>query len=89
MNNLFESEVHDKAEIERLSSIVDDMRRAGIKLRNQLSDLLEVAKLDNDDMSVFPKAQEAIREWNETVNKSDLGWKEDILTVKSESKLIL
>lgn len=56
MDDLFAEEMNDRAEIERLAGVVEDMRRAGIKLRNQLCDFVEAAKLDNADVNAFPMA---------------------------------
>lgn len=46
MDDLFTAEMNDRAEIERLGSMVEDMRRAGIKLRNELSDFVEAHELN-------------------------------------------
>lgn len=89
MDDLFAAEMNDRAEIERLGSMVEDMRRAGIKLRNELSDFVEAAKLDNADVKVFPNAQDAIQEWNDLVKQRDLAWKEEILTAPGSSTLRL
>ena len=87
MDDLFEGEMNDREEIKRLSGVIEDMRRAGIKLRNELSDFVDTAKFDNESNTVFPKAQEAINEWNQLIKQSDLAWKEDILTAPCEATL--
>lgn len=89
MDDLFESEMNDRAEIERLAGVVEDMRRAGIKLRNQLSDFVEAAMLDNADVKAFPMAQDAIQEWNDLIKQSDLAWKEEIIIAPGSARLKL
>ncbi len=89
MGDLFKDEMSDKAEIEQLNRLVDELRRAGIKLRNELSDFVQVAITDNANSKVFPKAQEAISEWNELNKQSDLAWKEEILSAPCEATLKL
>ena len=89
MDDLFEGEMSDKAEIERLNCLVDELRRAGVKLRDELDVFVRVAVADNANAKVFPKAQEAVREWNELIKQSDLAWKEEILSVPCDATLKL
>ena len=89
MEDLFKDEMNDKAEIDRLNCLVDELRRAGIKLRNELNDFVQTAIVDNANETVFPKAQEAVREWNELIKQSDLAWKEEILSAPCEATLKL
>ena len=87
MADVLESETSYSQEIQTLKNIVEEMRRAGIRLRNELSDFVEVAKSDNASQRVFPEAQEAIAEWNTVVEQSGLSWKEDILKASGSASL--
>ncbi len=40
MDDLFETEINKRGELERLSGVIEDMRQSGIRLRNELSDFI-------------------------------------------------
>lgn len=87
MTDFLENESKCAEEIKALKRVIEDMRRAGIKLRNELSDFVEEAKSDNANSCAFPKAQEALAEWNELIKQADLAWKEEILKAPCKSSL--
>lgn len=82
MVDLFEEEMNDRAEIERLSGLVKELLVSGNRLAGELQSLVEIAVEDNNDKSALSESQEYIGEWNAYVKSIEGDWRTQILCSK-------
>lgn len=78
-SDLFEEEMGEREELDKLRALVIDLKDAGQALSDELEHFLAAAKEDCGEDEVFPAAQLALKTWTSTLSNAGLLWREEYL----------
>jgi hypothetical protein len=88
MADLFESELKDRAEIQRLNEVVKSLLSAGGRVASELQSLVDDAIMDNSDKNALSEAQGYLAEWDKLVIEVDGDWLSKIVNSSHSTNTI-